>query len=201
MLIGDSPARHVFIRTAIAGLRLVAPLSLVYCVALPILNPEAFFRYPLPLPLSIWAIAESTFFLFGYLPLKRYSQREVDHPEPPGKEERLQLHRKCLETIADPETFLSGWFLGAPVADIKRENIKQFYAWSLLNKHYEDVDDEDVAELDSVADMLEQKLGRKFEDGWGKAECLRTTFDAVPVQHRPLIWYLVSGTHASCAHM
>lgn len=192
MLIGDSLPEYVFIRIGILGLRLIAPTSILYCTLLPAYRPDVFLHRPFHLPLSIWMIAEASFFLAVYLPLKTWLQHKAQHPEPPSKDERRVLLRRCLDSIPEPERYLSKWFLGASSADIKRENVKQLFAWSFLNKDYENVDEDERAELDQDVDLLEDRLDEPLEQGWGKARSLRVTLDATSMQHRPLLWYLVS---------
>ena len=193
MLIGNSLPEYVSIRIATFALRLVAPLSLAYCMLVPIIRPHTFFRRPLPLPLSIWMIGEVAFFPAVYLPLKLWLQRETVHPEPPCQEDRQQLLQRCIDSIPEPKLYLSRWFLDAPPAEIKQENVREFFAWSFMNKKYRNVDEEESAELDLYVDRLEKKIGSSLQQGRGKALSLRGTLDDVPMQHRPLIWYLVSG--------
>ena len=196
MLIGNSKPEYYLIRTAILGLRLIAPASCIYCVVLPIVKLHLFVRRPFPLPISIWMIAEASFFLVGYLPLRWWLQRPARHPAPPAKEERQLLFRKCTEKIPDPDAYLSKWFLNAPPDEIKRENLKEFYAWSLMNKDYESVSGEDDLELDGYIDDLEAKFGRRVQPGRGSVRSLRGTLDPVPMQHRPIIWYMVRNALA-----
>ncbi|KAL9603454.1 MAG: hypothetical protein Q9219_001141 [cf. Caloplaca sp. 3 TL-2023] len=95
-----------------------------------------------------------------------------------------------MESVSDPEEYLSKWFKGAPLSEIRRENVKQFFCWSLLNKDkYGLLDDQ---ELEEYADQVEAMLGRKLQPGMGSAKGLRLTLDKVQILYRPLIWYLVS---------
>ena len=136
--------------------------------------------------------AEATFFLLVYLPLMFVLQRPAEHPQPLSKADRGALIKRCFNDTASFESYLSKWFLGSPLSEIKRENVKEFYAWSLMDKNYENATEAEASELDSYVDQLEGKLGRKFDSGWGNALCLKLTLDNVPMQHRPLIWYAVS---------
>jgi len=128
-------------------------------------------------------------------------QKEASHPEPPNKVSRRILFQRCMDSIDDVESFLSKWFLGSPIELIKRDNVKEFFAWSMMNLRYEDVRDEDVPELDDYADriddMLQQQQKKRLAPGKGDARSLRGTVDAVPMQHRPLVWYTVSHSHSA----
>ena len=193
MLIRDTYPAYIFIRSAITALRLITPASILYCVVVPSVRPQLFFRRPLLLPFSIWAIAESAFFLVVYLPLKNRLQKEAVHPKTPSKEERELLFQRCLDSVSDQERFFSKWFLDAPPKEIKRENVKEFYAWSLMNKKYEDATRAEVTELDDYADQLDERFDRRMSAGYGNATSLRTTIEGVYMQHRPLNWYLVGN--------
>ena len=189
MLIGDSPAKYVFISIAIWSLRLIAPISILYCLLVASLG----FPHPLRwLPLDVWMLGEAIFFLLVYVPLSLQVQKAATHPKPLSKEERMVLIRKCLDHVPDIEVYLSGWFLGSPLADIKRENVREFFAWSFMDEKLEDTNEAEAAELDVFIEQLESRLGRELEDGRGKASSLKVTLDKVPMQHRPLIWYAVS---------
>ncbi|KAK3702119.1 hypothetical protein LTR37_015094 [Vermiconidia calcicola] len=191
MLVGKSLPEYVIIRLAIWALRLIAPISLLYCVVVLIIRPRGASDHRWPLPLEIWMIAEALFFLVVYVPLRTIVQQPANHPEPPPKAEREKLIRKCFAHMREPDLYLSKWFLDAGSAEIKRENVKEFYAWSLMNKTYEHLEESELAELDNYTGLLEERLRVHFEEGWGTARPLRGTLDSVPIRHRPLVWYII----------
>jgi hypothetical protein len=50
-------------------------------------------------------------------------------------------------------------------------------------------------ELDEYIVGIEERLGRKLDEGYEKkAISMRLTFDVVRMFHRPLVWYFVSQT-------
>jgi hypothetical protein len=132
--------------------------------------------------------AEGIFFLCG-LPLKLHLQKIPMRSTQLGERERQELITKCFDRVSDSNRYMSKWFLDADGVEIKRENVKDFLAWSLLDAKYESLSDAEDAEVDSYVDLLEERLGWKLQPGFGKAKSLRLTFDAVPIQHRPLVWY------------
>jgi hypothetical protein len=192
MLIGNSLPELIFIRVAVPALRLIAPAAVIAIPFVLIIRPRLLEQHKWLWPVGIWALSEATFFLGVYLPLRRVLQRSAKHPEPPSQPERRALIQKCFANLPDPEYYVSRWFMDAPPQDIKRGNVKEFLAWSLMNKQYSEANDDDEAELDEYTDELERVLDRPFQAGRGKAKSLRTTLDPVPMQHRPLIWYAVS---------
>lgn len=74
-MIGRSWPEYAFIRTAILGLRLVAPLSIVHLAAS--CRAGAFLWSPL---LGTFTLVESAFFLFAYLPRSYRLQQVRSHP-------------------------------------------------------------------------------------------------------------------------
>ena len=188
MLINNSLPAYVLVRIAIFVLRSLAPISLIYCAALLFNKP---LQHRWLLIFDLWMLVEAAFFLMIYVVFRTSSQRPSRHALLLEKQARSSLFNKCLENTHDRETYFSEWFLNSPASDVRRENVKEFYAWSILDKKYEDSGVAENEELDAYVDQLEKKRNEKFVDGWGKAQSLRLTLDGVPMQHRPLIWYTV----------
>lgn len=194
--------KYIFIRTTILGLRAITPFSIFYA-SFSIAEPPqtAFRRF-----LLAWSCIETAFWLCVYIPRKRALQAPARHPPPPDNESRKELFWKCWDKIPHPEYFVSRWFLGARPSEVRRDNVREFYEWALMNRG--DEDDmvktrrmqespnecrEEEEELDSYVDGMETLLGRKLEPGRGSAKSMRLTVDAVNMSHRPLIWYLIVG--------
>jgi len=176
---------YIFIRTSICLLHLVAPLSIFYSLARWLTYP----LFHLPLILEIWLALEAVFYLVIYLPLSLHLQAATAHPTPVCRSDRRKLFRRCRDNVPDPERYLTKWFRDAPTAEIKRENVKDFFRWAFLNTG--DPGPEHDEELEEYASELEKMLGRKLEPGRGNAKCLRLTLDKVEMLHRSLTWYLV----------
>lgn len=187
-MIGTSLRDYIFIRSCIFFLHFVAPISAFYCVVVLVIGPSS---YRLPVALEIWAVAETLFCLLIYVPRSYILQQFVTHPPTRSREKRRELFQLCHESIIDPERYLSKWFKGAPIAEIRRENVKDFFCWAFLNKSsFGLLEDE---ELEEYADKMESLLGRKLQPGRGNAISLRLTVDRVKMLHRSLLWYLVSS--------
>lgn len=184
-MIGTSFWEYVFIRTSIFALRSVTPLCVCYIGAFAI-RP---FGFPGSHLLLGYAALETGFYLLVYLPRKYYLQAAAKHPELLPVDQRQILFERCSQWILDPEYYLRKWFLNSPPSEIKRENVKDFFRWAMLNTgDYGNVDEH---ELDEYCNGLEKLLGRQIPPGRGKAKPLRTTVDNFHPQHRPLIWYMV----------
>ncbi|KAI9804009.1 MAG: hypothetical protein M1833_000290 [Piccolia ochrophora] len=193
-MIGTSVPAYILIFTSSAFLRLVTPLSICYCALRP------FFRLPLLfLAVDVWAISETCFYFLVYHPMRLHLQNPTTHPPLRSREERRELFRRCQDNMPDPEKFLSKWFLDAPLSDIKRDNVKEFYSWAFLDTDTPKPDDDE--ELEEYVDGIEETLGRRIEPGRGKAKCLRLTLDKVDMRHRPLIWYLAVFVVDNTTHL
>ena len=192
--------KYVFIRAVILAFRAITPLSIFY-VSFSIAEPPytAFRRF-----LFVWCIIETAFWLLVYVPRKRALQASAQHPPLPDAAERKALFWKCWDKIPHPEYYVSRWFLGARVGEVRRENIREFFAWGLMNRgteseeerkkrvqQYPEQSKEEEEELDEYADGVQTLLGRRLEPGWGSAKSLRLTIDQVNMSHRPVLWYMV----------
>lgn len=184
-MIGTSTPEYILIRICISALRLVAPLSVIFSGVLIFQKPQNH-TYRV---LEAVFIAESAFYLLVYLPRKYYLQATATHPTTLSPKERHELFKQCHDNISDPGHYLSKWFLDAPISEIKRENLKEFFRWSFLNKG--EFDPEDEVELEGYVDDFEDVLGRRLERGRGDAKCLSLTIRPVDMLHRPLVWYMV----------
>lgn len=184
-MIGTSTAEYVFIRICIILLRAVTPLSILYWLA-RFLHPGALH---VPVILDVWTAAEVAFYVLFYIPRKRHLQKAAIHPPPPTLQQRRELFSRCSANIPDYERYLRGWFMGAPLSEIKRENLREFLSWAFLNTA--DLHAMSGDEFDEYIHDAEEQLGRKIESGKGSAKCLRLTLDRVIMSHRCLIWYLV----------
>ena len=194
-MIGTSRTEYYFIRACILGLHYIVPLCVLYCISLVALYGFKATTYRFPLLVESVAIAEVLFYICVYIPYSYVLQRKTVDPPTLTREERAELFQLCNENISDPDAYLRKWFLGAPLDEIKRENIKDFYLWAFFNRGGPPGDDD--KELDEYVDKTEELLGRPIEEGRGRAVCLRLTLDGVSMMHRSLVWYFVCITFLS----
>jgi hypothetical protein len=194
-MIDHTPFWYIFILTCIILLRAVAPLSIAYLAAIALLPPVRSSPYRLPLLLESLAAAEAIFYLIFYLYRTYYLQQPAIHPPLVSPAQRRALVDRCFANIPDCEKYISKWFLGASLADIKRDNIRDFFAWAFLNSAtpvpaYD-------AELDGYIERLERAIGREFAPGRSSVRCLRLSVDNAAILHRSLIWYFVRSFRLS----
>ncbi|KAH7190271.1 hypothetical protein BKA60DRAFT_664498 [Fusarium oxysporum] len=181
---GTSLWDYIFIRASIFLLHLIAPLSVAYSLV----NLLARLPFQFPRVLQAWLGLEALFYLAVYLPLNKYLQRAAKHPVPPCRADRRKLFLRCHQNIPDPAQYLRKWFRNAPVSEIKRDNVKDFFRWAFLNTG--DHDSTYDEELEEYTQEIEKLLGKKLEPGRGNAKCLRLTLEKVEMLHRSLTWYL-----------
>ncbi|KAH9917611.1 Alpha/Beta hydrolase protein [Fomitopsis serialis] len=187
-MIGNSVPEYIFIRTCIAGLRLVAPLSFVYTLAS--WREGRFLCSPW---VGAYALVEACFYLFVYLPRSFLLQKAATHPPPLSRKEREALFEKCFGYIAKMN-MATGWFFGGDASLIKRENMREWLLWALFGCNRDSARPEWDDEIEGYLAMLENYMGKPLEGGWSEvARCMRLTLDPVVMLHRPLVWYAIVG--------
>ena len=184
-MIGQSTTEYYFVRGSIVFFNHITPIGALLCIIALIWRPQS---YAIPVPFKVWAVAEAAFLFLIFIPHRVRLQRAATHPDVLPKDKRKELFQLCISSIDEPESYFRGWFRGADLRDIQRENVKQLYCWAFLNKSSWDPADE--PELEDYTDKVEALLGSKLEPGWGNAVPLRVTIDEVKTQYRPLLWYM-----------
>ncbi|KAF2117333.1 hypothetical protein BDV96DRAFT_598247 [Lophiotrema nucula] len=193
-MIGTSLPEYVLIRASIFALRAVGPLSIFY-TAFSIADPPSSSAGK---ALLSYCVVETGFWLFCFF-RRRSLQKPAVHPPVLKREERQELFQRCCENIPNPEYYVSKWLLGASSNAIRRDNVKEFFRWALLNRGDKDIQKkgeegrEEDEELESYVDGVETLLGRPLEHGRGSAKSLRLTVDEVNMAHRPFLWYCIVG--------
>jgi hypothetical protein len=114
----------------------------------------------MPVVLEAWLALEAVFYLLVYLPRKNYLQTVVTHPAA-SRDGRRRLFWRCHSNIPDPDRYLTKWFRDAPVAEIIRENVEDFFRWAFLNSGKTDPAYDE--ELEEYIGEMEKLLGRKLE--------------------------------------
>ncbi len=210
-MIDHSPVNVVFIRIC-AVLLQYAPLIETIVVA-GLVAYSLFAPGPLNNAVKIailvsasFLILELSYALLVYRKHKVRLMREANYPEPLTSAERAALFERCLENVLDRERYLQLWFLGAPISDIKRENVREFLLWAFFDKDgYEsrarlaasdDIDQahgESEQEVEQYVDRIEEFLGRNIPPGRGPATSLRLSIDAIHARYRSVVWYSIVG--------
>lgn len=172
----------IFIRITIFCLQCIGPSCLGLTVA------SIFAPYPsrwLGTGLQVYAGAEAAFYLF-FLWYRLYLQRAATHPPLHSSEERRAFFNQVRASINDPERFLSGWFRGASLDNVGRENMREFLDWAFWEGR---ATADDEKEVEQYLLEVETLLGRKLRVGKGSGKGLRLTLDPIEMDCKSLLWY------------
>lgn len=189
-MIPDSLPFYVFIRLSIWALRAVTPASCIYCL-IRVLLGHGFLAWPL----EVLALAEALFYFGVSLPRQWMLDRSRPQPVQRSLRERQELFDRCWSSSPDPESFLRAYFRGAALDRIHRDDLKDFLAWGFL--YQTEASPADDSELEAYVRQIEKTLGRTFPSGRGLCRPFQVSTDALRLQHKPLLFYLVSPTHAT----
>jgi hypothetical protein len=154
---------------------------------------------------TFWICLEAIFY-----PYHQFVHRKLQRLRNPvhackSLHERKILLRRCLDAIALASggtdaieiqkahfDFLSRWFHGAPVVDIRRENLEEWIAWSFFYRDAATFSPADRAELTSLTDHAETLLRHRFPPGHSSSvRSIRLSLDPLRATQRPLVHYAV----------
>ena len=209
-MIGESTQALILIRLAIFSLRAITPISFTY-IALILASPLLAHVHPifntsfftlsstsiLAWMARIFCLNEVWFYFWSQARIKSFAPLSKHDGLTPA--ERNELFKKVSATIEDPEKFMLGWFNGAPIESIGKNNMRQWILWAFFNLPSSDPDMKDISaenmkEIDVYVAELERKLGRTFPPGFNKdIKSIRLSTDPVNVIHRPACVYLGVG--------
>ncbi|KAM0714777.1 hypothetical protein Q7P37_009241 [Cladosporium fusiforme] len=195
-MIGTSVTDYVFIRTSIFVLNWIAPFSVIYCILTTIHGSSTLRVQP---AIELWLTAEALFCICFFLPYRRYLQQLTDHPPLRPKEERRKLVDRIKAEVSDPEHYIRGWFKGADIEDIGRQDLKKWITWAFFDCDLEEGKYDE--EIEEYALEFESMIRKDFQPGNGTAKPLRLTIDPVDMLHRSLLWYLYVGIVDFLAYM
>eukprot|EP00743_Colponemidia_sp_Colp-15_P010786 GILK01011928.1.p1 GENE.GILK01011928.1~~GILK01011928.1.p1 ORF type:complete len:508 (-),score=75.85 GILK01011928.1:313-1836(-) len=139
---------------------------------------------------ELWALLEIIFVAYFFFYAKPKCNRPQSAPKHHNPRETLL---KSLEIGGDAAQMLSEWFYGAPIETIYRDNVFEWFAWVLYGKHAEQMHGAEAAELLSLINEVEERIGLVFKAGKNMAiKCMRLNLDPVTALHRPLVYYVAS---------
>ena len=177
-------ASYLSIRAVIIFFHYVGPACALYTCSV-VLRSLQIGSWPVLTLLRAWAAAETL--CFGFLLWYRTRlQHEAVHPPLRSEEERVAFFKTVKAEIHDMTAFISGWFRGAKMDDIGRDDLKLFLSWAFFEGRAEDGD-----ELEDMTRQVEELIGHDFKPGAGPAKGLRLTIDPIEAQWRSLVWYAI----------
>jgi hypothetical protein len=92
-------------------------------------------------------------------------------PRPRRATHRPPVGADCFESVSDVSV-ISGWFHGAPVSTLRRENYVDWLFWAFFStdrEHRQEIFDEWEDEIDGYVTKLEKIVGHKIEPGHNPA--------------------------------
>mmetsp|Transcript_19379 Transcript_19379/g.44843 ORF Transcript_19379/g.44843 Transcript_19379/m.44843 type:complete len:487 (+) Transcript_19379:164-1624(+) len=158
----------------------------------------------LPIPVEFihllgwaWVALEVAFFalvMLSWLPTINIRTKTPEYKMSPE-----ELITKVLDMVKmvpgyDMETFISGWFLGAPFSEVKKDNLVEFICWAMYNKDFRHATPEESAAMGRKLAEFQQCFPRDFEEGYNpKVSCTKFTLEdaASHIIHRPLVFYVM----------
>lgn len=148
-----------------------------------------------------WLLLECLFYLTYRRHLKRLQSFYPHHPDSYtlGPRQRFEMFRKCVHSLNDIQEYISGWFLGTPFNQIRRENIREFLAWAFfirdlgeLQESSSGSDEAILRELDQMIDSMTECYGIRFPPGYNpQAKCMRLNLDTMEPRHKPFLYYAI----------
>ncbi|KAK3317783.1 hypothetical protein B0T19DRAFT_297637 [Cercophora scortea] len=187
-------------------------------------NPGGLLTYTI-YGLAALLVLELVFYVTYHRPHKARLHAIADNPPPLSREDRAALWARCSANVLDWEHYLRMWFLDADMAEIKRDNVREFLLWAFFDRDSAHLHggagpttpllaaapptaaDKDLElEVQSYVDKVETLLGRPIPPGRGSACAFRLTIDDVEIRYRSVVWYAIVSlvdfiTHSYLAYV
>jgi pimeloyl-ACP methyl ester carboxylesterase len=142
-----------------------------------------------------WLVIEIFFFVhMKFTVLKKLCP--LRPPLPPLSCQRKLIFRTIdllekLKGVYSVEEFISGFFFGAKVDELRQDNLKSFLAWAMFGRHLQDITDEQLHDVDICVEEFAQRHGVILKPGLNSAvRHIDMTLVDFPYWHRPLAMYV-----------
>ena len=144
----------------------------------------------------VWLVVELVYWLFVHFVIVRKMQT-LSKPQK-YLINPLKLITKVMDTIDYLDSynfdfFVHGFFRGAKLADVYKENMRSFLSWAMFASHLKDLTPENIALLDQGYDEACRRYGQLKEGFNRDVKHIAMTLEPVPYIHRPLFLYLLFG--------
>jgi pimeloyl-ACP methyl ester carboxylesterase len=145
--------------------------------------------------LQIWFLAEFIFyFVIKYLVSKILYKFTKPLPYDIKPKELILKILDCNDKleIYDSQAFISGWFCGAPLRDIKYQNALDFFAWAMYARNFHELSSDEVKNIEDVLSLTQQRLHLPLEPGYNPlVRHIHMTLEPLHYLHRPLAMYVL----------
>jgi pimeloyl-ACP methyl ester carboxylesterase len=149
----------------------------------------------LTLLLHTWLLSEFFFYLIiKFLVTTQLSKLTPPLPYDISPSDLILKILDCNDKleIYDSQAFISGWFCGAPLRDIKLNNAIEFFAWAMYAKLSQNLSLDEMNELLKVLLIVKERLHLPLEDGYNPhVRHIHMTLEPLHYLHRPLLLYLL----------
>mmetsp|Transcript_1872 Transcript_1872/g.3830 ORF Transcript_1872/g.3830 Transcript_1872/m.3830 type:complete len:512 (-) Transcript_1872:138-1673(-) len=195
----------IFLNAVGRSLLVVAPVALSWRVLAPVAFALAVLY--LFLPLGVLGIAvlfcELAFNIKLRLTRRRLQRVKPSWQRLPAPSGARDVFLRTLRLVEEVESWsaprgpgrtakqwLEGWFLGTPLAEIRRGNMQEFVAWAWFTKYPAELDEGEQSTALEMLQEMEKRFGWSFEDGHNPAiKPIRINFDTMSVWCHPLVYY------------
>lgn len=142
-----------------------------------------------------WLVIEIFFFVhMKFTVLKK--MRPLRPPLPPLSCQRKLIFRTIdllekLKGVYSVGEFISGFFFGAKVDELRVDNLKSFLAWAMFGRHLQDLSDDQRQDVDICTDEFLRRHSIVLKPGMNPAvRHIDMTLAEFPYWHRPLAMYV-----------
>ncbi|KAI8591395.1 Alpha/Beta hydrolase protein [Geranomyces variabilis] len=208
-------------QAVIAIIVLVTPLACLYTASLLLFLTKQFAKgiplssllhsYSTPTLIALtlltaWMLGETLWYPYHMYTANRLRARRDPAHVAKTPEERRKLYERCLAALAqgsDVRKSIEGWFFGAPIETIGRENMVQWFAWAMWDAEPHDLTPSELQEISQFIADTERAAGGGvvIREGYNPdVKCMRLTIDDMQHLHRPFVYYVViSAMHGIAA--
>lgn len=93
--------------------------------------------------------------------------------------------------------YLSGWFCGADISEIKRENLMSFLSWVSFAEFHDKLSPLQLKELENIFNEFCERFSLNLEEGYNyNIRHVKMTLEPVLFMHRPLFLYVAFGIYS-----
>ena len=111
------------------------------------------------------------------------------------------MYDLSLRTIDNLRPFISTWFFGSDLEEIRYDNFADFFAWAFFLVDFDAMKakasvcsetQSHLKEIELMIQLSEAKLQYQFQAGRNpNVRCMRLNLDPLTPRHRPFLYYLV----------
>ncbi|KAJ3274128.1 hypothetical protein HDV01_003411 [Terramyces sp. JEL0728] len=174
---------------------MVLSMALVYIAGLANLAYVCYlilFSHPLSLSaIHVWLLIEGIFIIFVELKFN-YSDWPSDHLPQLDSTRFNNLYSEFSSPKFDYKTFLEGWFFGANLELVRRQDIFEWGACIFYNTSMHEMDSEQTEKIQMLMDLLEDRMQLKLLDRAANEAPLPKillTTDKPKIYTRPMVYY------------